>query len=370
MIVDLEFTASAQVTSRFLRRLRIAVLLISGTILLSMSMLRNVSVYRPLWLHLTAYGVLLMIVLIEAVLVFRHRTWGNARWLGLAATVSASLASCVSLPPGYATTSADWAFGAVGWISVILFLDRSMWELVAFLALHEVITAANLLVSVGTDTATLLNFTVGSIWTIGFPLAGGVTATALRRAAKQAAEATAEAERIIEAEIGATERHTLIQQRFAEHSESTLPLLRGFIDGSLDPEDPAVQRACSIEAARMRRLFAESDMVPNQLVHELRHCAKVAERRGIVVTLDARGEQPDPPLEIRRALTEAPLAALTTAVSEAMVTVVATDELVAVSVISDCGSIDIPHIVSPQVRLQTITQGNKLWVETQWSPHD
>ena len=43
----------------------------------------------------------------------------------------------------------------------------------------------------------------------------------------------------------------------------------------------------------MRRLFAETDMVTNPLLHELRHCADIADRKGVVVELDARGHVAD-----------------------------------------------------------------------------
>jgi hypothetical protein len=71
-------------------------------------------------------------------------------------------------------------------------------------------------------------------------------------------------------------------------------------------------------------------------------------------------------LEIRRALTEAPLAVLATATSWARVTVIGTPDLLSVNVIADCGPIDLPSATATGVQLKTITDRDTLWVEAQW----
>jgi hypothetical protein len=195
-----------------------------------------------------------------------------------------------------------------------------------------------------------------------------VGAAAVRRIHAQAEAARREIERVRTAEAVETESHRRRQHRFAELSGTAVPLLEGLADGSLDPEDVEVQRRCAIEAARMRRLFAEADDAANPLLHELRHCADVADRKGIAVELDVRGKWPTPPREVRRDLTEAALPALAAAASWARVTVVGDEHLVSVNVVADCGAVDIPRPVTAGVSVNEFGNDEMVWIEVQWQP--
>jgi hypothetical protein len=361
--------AGLRTAQRFLLGLRLAALLITAVILLSLSlpnMLASLPGYRPAWVQLAVFGLIFTILVVEAVFAFRRRPWGPLRWVALGLVVIAYVASCYSLPVHGGITLADWAFGNMGWIGVILLADRKLGELIAFLALHEAITVANLIATGLGDKTTLLSAAALSINTIGFPLAGAVAALALRAVAGTAEDAAHQAEQFRTAEAIADGLHQRRRQRFADIYTTTVPLLRGLSTKMLDPRDTAVQRSCAIEAARMRRLFAETDAVPNPLLHELRHCADVADRKGVLVELDSKGSWPDPPLAVRRALTEAPLAALSTASSWARVTVIGTADLLSVSVVADCGRIELPATMAAGVRLNTVLDQNTLWVEAQW----
>ena len=77
--------------------------------------------------------------------------------------------------------------------------------------------------------------------------------------------------------------------------ETVEPLLQDLAAGRANPADQAVQRDCAIAAARLRRLFAESDDAPDPLIHELLACADVAERRGVAADLEAVGGIPAVP---------------------------------------------------------------------------
>ena len=114
-------------------------------------------------------------------------------------------------------------------------------------------------------------------------------------------------------------------------------LLAGLAGGELDPADERVQHRCSVEASRLRRLIAEHDDAPSPLVHELRACADMAERRDVAVTLETAGTLPVVPVQVRRALTEAPIHLLAAARTQARVTVLygADDGEVEVSVVAD-----------------------------------
>ncbi len=82
------------------------------------------------------------------------------------------------------------------------------------------------------------------------------------------------------------------QARWLELRTTAEPLLRGLATGTANPGDLAVQRACAVEAARLRRLFAEEDDAPDPLVHELHACADVAQRRGVAVDIETAAVDP------------------------------------------------------------------------------
>ncbi len=169
------------------------------------------------------------------------------------------------------------------------------------------------------------------------------------------------------------------RRRYHEIADTARPLLAGLADGTLDPADETVVRRCAIEAARMRRLFAESDDIGDRLLNELRACVAVAERRGVLVNLIVQGGWPELPREVRRALTDAPMHVLSTAVGAARVTVVGSTEVdqrgnavrtVAVSVLADQPGTPAVSGVEPTetsgVRTTSILDGTRVWVEATW----
>lgn len=119
----------------------------------------------------------------------------------------------------------------------------------------------------------------------------------------------------------------------------------------------------------MRRLFAETDTVENPLLHELRHCADIADRKGVEVELGACGQWPVPPVAVRRDLTDAALTALATADSWARVTVVGSAGLVSVNVIADCAEAVLSAPATPDVRVETFGSDGTVWMEAQWQPN-
>ncbi|TMR92937.1 hypothetical protein EJK15_41930 [Nonomuraea basaltis] len=299
----------------------------------------------------------------------RRRSWGRLRWAAIAVVLAASALSYATLPDGRTSTGVDWIFGAANWVGVVVLLDRPLRAPAAFLLAHEVAALVHLLLFDGPSRQALARFATGSVTVVGFPLCVAVVAAVLHGLSAAAAASQREIERVRVAEAVAAESHRRRQERFAELSATTIPLLEGFADGSLRPEDPVVQRRCAIEAARMRRLFAETDAVANPLLHELRHCADVADRKGVVVELDARGQWPALPTAVRRDLTEAVLTVLATAVSRARVTVVGGADLVSVSVVADSGEVDLPSPATPGVRVEALNNDDTVWMEVRWQPN-
>ncbi len=351
--------------------LRIATLLISAVIALGLggaNMLSHLAEYEFPLVQVGSYAVLGAVLVVEAVLLVRRRPWGRLRVPAIAVMFAASALSEVTLPEGRTSTTADWVFGATNFVGLVVLHDRPLRSVVAFLLTHELIAVLNLFLLHDATRDALLRLATGSVNVIGVPLCVAVGAAAVRRIHAQAEAARREIERLRTEEAVATESHRRRQQRFAELSGTTVPLLEGLADGSLDPEDAEVQRRCAIEAARMRRLFAEVDDAANPLLHELRHCADVADRKGVVVEVDARGKWPTPPREVRRDLTEAALPALATAASWARVTVVGDEDLVSVNVVADCGAVDIPRPVTADVSVNEFSNEEMVWIEVQWQP--
>jgi hypothetical protein len=353
------------------RGLRIATLLVA---VLTLDVLGLINLLRHLGSHHVApaqFGALAALTAVlatEAVLVVRRRPWGALRWPAVAVVLAAATLSYLTLPDGRTSTTVDWLFGAAGWVVVVVLLDRPFRTVLVVLVAHELLALANLLLFHDVTRGALARFATGSVTVFGLPLCVAVVAAVLGRIGTEAARATRELERVRTEEAVAEAAHRRRTQRFAELNGTTVPLLEGLADGSLAPSDPVVRRDCAIEAARMRRLFAETDTVENPLLHELRHCADIADRKGVEVELDARGHWPVPPVAVRRDLTDAALTALATADSWARVTVVGSADLVSVSVIADCAEPAAPTPATRDVRIETFGANGTVWMEAQWQP--
>ena len=162
---------------------------------------------------------------------------------------------------------------------------------------------------------------------------------ALDAAAGQAATAArsedAARERAATAEIIRAARHA----RWLALQESAVPLVAELAAGTADPGDPQVRIRCAVQAARLRRLMAEGDEVPGSLVHELHASADVAELRGVAVEIETAGTLPPVPGPARRVITDAAIAILTAARSQARITLATVAAGIAVSFVADTGSV-------------------------------
>ncbi|GAA1634634.1 hypothetical protein GCM10009733_034570 [Nonomuraea maheshkhaliensis] len=364
-------TTEEQTRSQLGHGLRIATAIVAVAIVFGLglsNLLRHLDSYEPAFTQWAALAMLGVPLAGEILLLVRRRSWGRTRRAAVALVLAASALSYATQPDDRTATGVDWIFGAANWVGLVVLLDRPLRIAGAFLAAHEFLALLHLLLLDGPSRGALARFATGSVTVIGFPLCVAVSAAALHGLSAAAAASQQEAERVRVAEAVAAASHRRRRQRLAELSTSTIPLLEGLADGSLRPEDAAVQRRCAIEAARMRRLFAETDAVADPLMHELRHCADVADRKGVVVELEARGQCPPLPVAVRRDLTEAVLTVLATAVSHARVTVVAGPELVSVSVVADSGEVELPGPATPGVLVEALHNDDIVWVEVRWQP--
>jgi hypothetical protein len=149
-------------------------------------------------------------------------------------------------------------------------------------------------------------------------------------------------------------------------ADTTVPLLQGLASGKLDPAEESVRRSCAVEAARMRRLFAEASAVSDPLLHELRACIETAERLGVPVSFAERGTYPTLPAQIRRRLTEPTIAALATARGKARVTVTGTEQAITVSVLTECAPFTLDMADGGGVTVSTMQNGAKWWIQATW----
>lgn len=277
--------------------------------------------------------------------------------LGVAGLVVAASPAEEVLPP------TNWAWGSVGWLAVILFWRHRAAHLLAFLAADALLMLVSLGAAGGWDRVHLARAVMVLIGAVVLQIGYSVTAHGLSTVAARAVEASAAREKALARQAAADAVHADRRARYDVVRRGTAAVLSELADGA-DPTDPALQHRCAVEAARLRRLLAETDDVPDPLLHELRASADLASRNGVAVTLATVGEVPELPLEVRRALCDAPLQVLTAARTTARVAVVAGEGEVVVSVVADAADTVSAH--HPSVRLSTMEEGDLLWVETRW----
>ncbi|MFD5315775.1 hypothetical protein [Streptomyces sp. NPDC127098] len=334
----------------------------------SMVLVRGWSRYEPAWAALAAWLVLSVVQLIGSTLLLRSALRGRA---AQALTFVALLAGAVAVatyPKGQAISDLSWAANTVGWFGVLLLLQRPIHELVALLSCTVAMTVIALGVSGELDTpVSWARLITTSFTTAGIQLTFALLTRQLHHAAELATRAArAQADRMAR-QVAEETRHAERRRRYRYMRDRIAPLLRDLADGRAHPGHDAVRRSSAIEAARLRRLFAETEAAAHTLLHELRACADIAERRDVDVTFVCYGELPDVPVAVRRWLTEGPLLALASAEVSARVTVVAAAGEVTVSVVADAAA---PGTLRTSGSTDTSVifdeKENLLWLETRW----
>ncbi|OKI62897.1 hypothetical protein A6A27_27235 [Micromonospora sp. CB01531] len=235
---------------------------------------------------------------------------------------------------GQLFAAANWVWGGLVWFFPLVLWRRPVRWLLALLGAHAVIALAALLASGATAPADLARYAMYVYGVSSLPVAvfvGGVALAALA----QARAGTATAALAVEAERVAAERVQAERRaRLALASGTAEEVLAALAAGDADPADPEVRRRCVLAAARLRRLIAESDDVPDPLLHELRAAADLAERNGLSIELVAVGVPPELPVEVRRRLADPLTAALADARDWARLTVVTGPDEVVVSLVT------------------------------------
>jgi hypothetical protein len=325
--------------------------------------------YRPAYGSFAFQGAMWLVMALAigygSLLVLRGALGWRAAWAVAMTALAASTASAAASPAGQ-MLAVNWSWGTAGWTGVLVLLRRRPAELAGFLA-AEAMATLGVQAWDGLHRTDLAGFLAVLAWSTGGQVAVAAGVRALDAAADQAA-AAAQSEhaargRAATAELIQAARHA----RWLALQESTVPLVAELAAGVADPGDALVRVRCAVQAARLRRLLAEGDEVPGPLVHELHASADVAERRGVAVEIETAGPLPQVPGPARRVITDAAIAILTAARSQARVTLAAVAAGIAVSFVADTGAVVRLPAAGEGVAIEQQQDGGMLWAEARWT---
>ncbi|GAB3964418.1 hypothetical protein V1634_01460 [Plantactinospora veratri] len=348
MSTDLAGGAAGTVTATVERGPRIAAVLIAFGWHLAINLpavLAEWQHYRLPWLVGGGWLVFGAVGVIAAVNLLRGTPSPTWPLVGVLLLVDVVVFACV--PGSLVFDSANFGWATLGWFVVLLLWGRRIPALVAVLAVGAAIALVGVLSLRGGGAADLSRYAMAVYGNATLPIAMMIAVNLLGTLAGTTARAAA-ARTAIETERAAAGRtHQTRRDRLAALDRTAGAILTELAQGRADPADPAVQRRCALEASRLRRLIAESDDVPDPLLHELRACVDVVERNGLPVDFVAVGTLPPLPVEIRRQLAEPLTTTLAAATRWARLTVVGQPDEVVVSLTTPGTSIITSEPVDP-----------------------
>jgi hypothetical protein len=360
---------SAVLAARYTRAFTIAVIMVAAAWHVAgagSQLAASLRDYSSAGIEVAAWGVMALLLAAGAVRLLRGSSGPGWAWALCGVTLAAGTIATAACPPGRMLAT-DWAWGSIGWIGVLVLLRRPLAELAAFLAVAALATLA-VLVSDDPHRLALAGFITVLFASAGIQLAVWVAARALDVTARQAADAAEHQAAAAARKVIADRVHAARRSRWQAVHGALEPLLAGLAGGPADPGDQSVRGRCAAEAARLRRLFAESDDSPDPLVHELHASADIAQRRGVAVDIETAGVIPVMPPEARRAVTELAITALTAAASRARIAVSAADGGVAVSFVIDAPAGSPVPAAAPGLTVEAQRDRENLWLEARWNP--
>jgi hypothetical protein len=357
------------------RGIRTGALVILATVHVGLSLpglLAGLGEYPRPWLALSSFGLLTLILGGSIFICAQGRPWPRG-WVfsALACTFAACVADNSQVPADeFFVGTSHWSFKIAGWFAVVLLSHRGPAASGLFIAGHLAVTVAQLLAVEVPSRPLAAGMAASALASCGFQMTIAAGAKLLLSRSAAVAESLRLQEDVGTRFAVATQIHADQRRRYAELNATVLPLLSGLADGSLDPEDEKVRRACALEAARLRRLFAENDYAFDPLLHEMRACIDVAERNGTTVQLAVRGAPLDLPLPLRRALIDPIIAALAAADRAARVTVIRGEDQVRVGIVVDVLRAQLPEpALSSGIRVRTVHGEDRLLVEAACRTH-
>lgn len=359
---------TAMLASRYQRAFTVAVVfLVAGWHLAGAGgqLLHDGAAYRSLAFQWAMWLVMALAIAAGSVLVLRGTPSWGAAWAVAVIALAASTAAAAAAPASQ-MLAVNWSWGSAGWTGVLVLLRRRFSEIALFLTALAMATLGVQMFD-GLHRLDLAGFLAVLAWSTGAQVAVAAGVRALDAAAGQAAEAArsenAARERAATAEIIRAARHT----RWLALQESAVPLVGELAAGTADPGDEQVRLRCAVQAARLRRLLAESDEVPGELVHELHASADVAERRGVAVEIETAGRLPQVPGPARRVITDAAISILTAARTQARITLATVATGIAVSFVADTAAVVMLPAAGDGVAIEQQQDGGMLWAEARWT---
>jgi signal transduction histidine kinase len=333
-------------------------------------------IYTSLWPQIAAFALLTVV----AVVCIRFAVARDAaippvvRWTSIGLVLLASLPGTLSVPKGSYLQTAHWSFGLIGWYELFLLFDLPLGIFAGFLGAHVTLSVAALASGDGPDPAMLATMGITAISVCGFQISVAMIVRLLHRIADVATHAAEGHDRERTQAAMDKSRYRDHKRRRIALTDTTVPLLTGLADGSLAPSDADVRSRCALEAARLRRLFAEYDEAPDQLVHELLAIIDSVERNGVTVQFAVRGQAVELPKGVRRALIDSVSSVFVAATSTVRATVIRTPRKVRLSVIAETRGQRVTlqrppgrsNSIWSHVKVTDLTTGNRMWVEAVW----
>jgi hypothetical protein len=359
-------TARELTVVRLRHGLHLATLLIAAVSLFGLALpllLAGDTAYRSPAQQVVAFAALAATAVVTAAHLVRHKPFGRLRGVLLALVCTASALAVTGVHADHLLSESEWSYGVIGWFLLVLLLDRGAPVTCLALGAH-VLASAGYTAWAGQDVTGLA---VVTVLVLGYQLPVVAAAVVLDRLAEAATAAARRDEEIRTAEAIAERLHADRKARYDVLLPGVVPLLADLAAGAADLSDTRVRGRYAVEAARLRRRFAEHDDVPDPLAHELRACANLAERRGVAVRVDTGGERPALPPHARRHLVDAVTGLLVTARTTAKVTVSGGPEATTVSVVADGMAPGTAGDV-PGIAVTTVVAADRVWVEATWRP--
>ncbi|MEU5566641.1 hypothetical protein [Micromonospora musae] len=321
---------------------------------------------------LTAWAVVAVVGVLAGVRLLRQTPLPAWPLAGLLLAVDATVFAAAGERALF--TTANWVWGTLGWFFMLALWGRRVRGLIALLAAHSLIALVAVVGYGATAPADLARFAMYVYGTSSLPIAAYVGSAVVAVLARERATTSA-ATHAMAAERDAAERARRDRRdRLALVGGTAGAVLAELADGRADPTDPLVQRRAVLAAARLRRLIAESDDVPDPLLHELRAAADLAERNGLPIDLVTIGTPPPLPVQVRRQLADPLTAMLADAREWARLTVVSGPDEVVVSLVTP--DRNGPDATGPpewdngshEGRVDRIYErdGEIRWVQTRW----
>jgi hypothetical protein len=320
------------------------------------------------WASAAVWVVYFLVGSTAGVLVLRGRSVPWFERLGLAVLLAGVPVVVAAAAPTLTFTAANWVWGTFGWYAILLLWRRPLAGLLAALAANGALVLVTMALSQPLGPFEVSQWGMVVFGTVSLQLLLAVGARLLERDAALSAEATAAQEAVAHRRLAAQAVHAARQRRYRSLGRSAGDLLAGLASGELDPGTAPVQRAAAVEAARLRRLLAEHDDVPDPLLHELRASADVAERRGVLVDLRSVGTMAPVSAEVRRSLAEPVLQVLVAARTRARVTVAGDGAAVSVAVVADVPPDAEPSVTARVGHTDVVRHREEetLWLEATW----